>query len=125
MTEEEVADPHTSTPPDRLTVAAHTIDGTHVLTPTGEIDHHTGETLRHALDAITTPGSRVVIDLHQVTFMDSSGINILIAAHRALTDTGGRLRLARPTHPVQRTLTIVGIDTVIDCHTTLPQALDD
>ncbi|MFC9284631.1 STAS domain-containing protein, partial [Streptomyces collinus] len=58
------------------------------------------------------------------TFMDSSGINILIAAHRTLTDTGGHLHLARPTQTVLRTLQIVGIDTVIDCHTTLPQALD-
>ncbi|MET8582279.1 STAS domain-containing protein [Streptomyces collinus] len=125
MTEEEVADPQNLPLPDRLTVAADATDDIHVLTPTGEIDHHTGDELRQALDAITTPRPRVVIDLHQVTFMDSSGINILIAAHRALTDTGGWLRLARPTDPVLRTLTIVGIDTVIDCHTTLRHALDD
>ncbi len=120
-----MADPHKSELPDRLQVTSHTSGSIHVLTPTGEIDHHTGDALRQALDAISTPRPRVVVDLHQVTFMDSSGINILIAAHRALTDAGGRLRLARPTAPVLRTLTIVGIDTVINCHTTLPEALTD
>ncbi len=118
-----MADPENLPQPDRLQVTADATDEIHVLTPAGEIDHHTGDTLRQALDAISTPRPRVVVDLHQVTFMDSSGINILIAAHRALTDAGGRLRLARPTAPVLRTLQIVGIDTVIDCHTTLPEAL--
>ncbi|MER6473145.1 STAS domain-containing protein [Streptomyces collinus] len=125
MTEEEVADPQNLPQQDRLHVTADATDDIHVLTPTGEIDHHTGDTLRRALEAITTPRPRVVVDLHQVTFMDSSGINILIAAHRALSDTGGHLRLARPTNPVLRTLRIVGIDTVIDCYTTLAQALKD
>ncbi|MDX2592049.1 MULTISPECIES: STAS domain-containing protein [Streptomyces] len=125
MTEEEVADPQNLPQPDRLQVTADATADIHVLTPSGEIDHHTGDTLRRALDAASTPRTRVVVDLHQVTFMDSSGINILIAAHRTLTDAGGRLRLARPTDSVRRTLTIVGIDTVIDCYTSLPEALKD
>ncbi|MEU4038979.1 STAS domain-containing protein [Streptomyces collinus] len=123
MTEEDVADPENLPQPDRLQVTGDATDEIQVLTPAGEIDHHTGDALRQALDAISTPRPRVVVDLHQVTFMDSSGINILIVAHRALTDAGGWLRLARPTAPVLRTLQIVGIDTVIGCHTTLPEAL--
>ncbi|MER8059116.1 STAS domain-containing protein [Streptomyces sp. NPDC094022] len=55
--------------------------------------------------------------------MDSSGINILISAHRALTGAGGWLRLAALSAPVLRTVQIVGLDTVIDCHPTLDQAL--
>ncbi|TXJ77513.1 anti-sigma factor antagonist [Streptomyces lavendulae] len=56
-------------------------------------------------------------------FMDSSGINILISAHRALTKAGGWLRLAALSAPVLRTVQIVGLDTVIDCHPTVDQAL--
>ncbi|MEU5314044.1 STAS domain-containing protein [Streptomyces sp. NPDC021562] len=47
-----------------------------MLTLSGEVDHHTGDTLRQALDASDTLRSRVVVDMHQVAFMDSSGINI-------------------------------------------------
>ncbi|MFJ8133279.1 STAS domain-containing protein [Streptomyces hydrogenans] len=65
----------------------------------------------------------MVADMRQVAFMDSSGINILITAHQALTERDGWLRLAGSTTPVMRTLTLVGLDTVIDCHPTLAQAL--
>ncbi|MFH9084112.1 STAS domain-containing protein [Streptomyces sp. NPDC017673] len=102
-----------------------TIDGIHVVTLAGEIDHHTGDTLRQALDVSDTPRPRVVVDLHQVTFMDSSGINIFIAAHRTLGEADGWLRLAAPRESVMRTLNIVGVDTFIDCRETLRQALSN
>ncbi|MEU0337306.1 hypothetical protein [Streptomyces sp. NPDC006193] len=53
------------------------------------------------------------------------GTNILLDAHRALTEAGGRLSLAAPTEAVLRTIQIVGVDAVtdvIDCHDTLRQA---
>jgi len=65
-----VADPQNLPQPDRLQVTADATADIHVLTPSGEIDHHTGDTLRRALDAASTPRTRVVVDLHQVTFMD-------------------------------------------------------
>ncbi|CAK7286427.1 Anti-sigma factor antagonist [Streptomyces misionensis JCM 4497] len=111
--------------PGQLTVAATITGGIHVLTPAGEIDHHTGDSLSQTLDLSSTPRPRVVVDMRQVTFMDSSGINILIAVHRALTGAGGRLRLAAPRTAVMRTLALVGIDTVIDCHETFDQVLND
>ncbi|MFC9289141.1 STAS domain-containing protein [Streptomyces sp. NPDC057052] len=109
--------------PHGLSVVAATTDGIHVLTVTGEIDHHTGDQLRRALDVTDAVRPHIVIDLHQVTFMDSSGINILITTHQKVTAAGGWLRLAAPTHPVQRVLQLVGIDQLIDCHPTLRHAL--
>ncbi|MEU3525857.1 STAS domain-containing protein [Streptomyces sp. NPDC038707] len=107
----------------RLSVVTTATDGIRVLTLAGEIDHHTGDTLRQALDASGTPRPRIVADMRQVTFMDSSGINILIAAHRALGEAGGWLRLAAVGESVMRTLSIVGVDAVIDCRQTLRHAL--
>ncbi|MFD0005048.1 STAS domain-containing protein [Streptomyces sp. NPDC127178] len=101
-----------------------TVDaGIRVVSPTGEIDQQTSEPLRQALDATAPPGPRVVADMSGVSFMDSTGINILIAAHRDLAEAGGWLRLAAPTGPVLHTIRLVGVDTVIDCHETLRQAL--
>lgn len=56
-----------------LSVAATTTDGIYVLTVAGEIDHYTAPPVRQALD-LSRLGSppRVVIDLRQVTFMDST-----------------------------------------------------
>ncbi|MFF5158430.1 STAS domain-containing protein [Streptomyces sp. NPDC000348] len=106
-----------------LSVTADTADGVRVLTLAGEIDHDSGETLRRALDVSTTGRSRIVVDMRQVTFMDSSGINIFLTAHHAAAAAGGRLRLAAPTPAVLRTLQIVGVDEIIDCRPTLPDAL--
>ncbi|CAL9278729.1 STAS domain-containing protein [Streptomyces sp. SudanB182_2057] len=71
------------------------------------------------------PRPRIVADMRQVAFMDSSGINILIAAHRSLTEAGGWLRLAAAGESVMRTISIVGVDALIDCHETLRHALTD
>ncbi|MFD8277392.1 STAS domain-containing protein [Streptomyces flaveolus] len=98
-------------------------DGIHVVSLTGEIDHDTAHQVRQALNVAGTRRPRIVVDLRHVTFMDSSGLNALIAAHQAVTEAGGWLRLAAPTAPVQRVLQLVGVDQLITCHPTLRQAL--
>ncbi|MFE7838740.1 STAS domain-containing protein [Streptomyces sp. NPDC057474] len=85
------------------------------------MNRDTGQTLRQALDVSGTPRPRIVVDLSRVTFMDSTGINTSIAAHRALTEVGGWIRLAAPTEAVMRPLQIVGVD----CRETLRQALSN
>ncbi|MFI8194739.1 STAS domain-containing protein [Streptomyces sp. NPDC085946] len=97
--------------------------GIRVLTVAGEIDHHTGDRLRQALDVTDTTRPRIVIDMRRVAFMDSSGINILIAAHQNITAAGGWLRLAGPTPAVRRVLQLVGINQLLDCRDTLHHAL--
>ncbi|MFF9149084.1 STAS domain-containing protein [Streptomyces sp. NPDC055051] len=97
-------------------------DGVRVVSLSGEIDHVTGDTLRDALH-VSGPRPRIVADFTRVTFMDSSGINILITAHQELTEADGWLRLASPSSAVHRTITIVGLDAVIDCHPGVTEAL--
>ncbi|WP_028964613.1 STAS domain-containing protein [Streptomyces thermolilacinus] len=123
MAEGRMADPGQSEPPERLSITSTVTDGIRVLTLAGEIDFHTGDRLQEALAVAGPTTARTVVDLDRVTFMDSSGINVFIAAHHALSASGGWLRLAAPTEHVLRTLQLVGLDTVIDCRPTLSQAL--
>ncbi|GGW80633.1 STAS domain-containing protein [Streptomyces galilaeus] len=100
------------------------IDGIQVVTVRGEIDHAVTEELTEALlvyGSVTPP--RTVVDLSGVTFMDSSGINALIAAHQSMSDSQGWLRIVGAQAPVLRILELVGLDQVIGCHPTLEQAL--
>ncbi|MEU9919634.1 STAS domain-containing protein [Streptomyces sp. NPDC051001] len=120
-----MADTGNAARPAGLSVVSTAADGIRVLTLAGEIDRDTGQPLRQALDTSGTPHPRIVVDLSRVTFMDSTGINIFIAAHRSLTEAGGWIRLAAPTEAVLRLLQIVGVDTVIDCRETLRQALSN
>ncbi|MFD4540154.1 STAS domain-containing protein [Streptomyces bauhiniae] len=57
--------------------------------------------------------------LRQVTFIDSTGINIFLAAHLAAAQAGGRLRLAHLTGKVSRVFSLIGADGIIDCRRTL------
>jgi stage II sporulation protein AA (anti-sigma F factor antagonist) len=99
-------------------------DGITVLGLDGEIDHQSVGGLTRALAPADIPvGQRVVIDLSRVTFMDSSGVNALIAAFQAAQAAGGWLRLVVVRGAVLRTLQLVGLDTVVPFHPTLEDAL--
>ncbi|MFF2997993.1 STAS domain-containing protein [Streptomyces sp. NPDC057950] len=101
-----------------------TAEGIAVLALRGEIDFTTGtEVQRALLGPDGEAAARTVVELSQVTFMDSSGINALIGAHHAATALQGWVRLAAPSPSILRVLQIVGLDTVITCYPTLQQAL--
>ncbi|MGW6057703.1 STAS domain-containing protein [Streptomyces sp. NPDC055189] len=124
MADERMAGSERAQQTDQFSVVSTPLDDVTVLTLAGEMDLDTSAHVREALEAVQAPGARVVIDLRRVTFIDSSGINVFIAAHRALDAAGGRLSLAGPAESVIRTLEIVGIDTLIDISPTLGEALD-
>ncbi|MFH8805420.1 STAS domain-containing protein [Streptomyces sp. NPDC017936] len=123
MAENQRAETASAEQPRGLSIVATATDGIRVLTVAGEIDHHTGDQLHRALDTSGTARPRIVVNMRQVTFMDSTGINILITAHQAVTEADGWLRLAAPTDSVQRVLQLVGVDQLIKCHPTLREAL--
>ncbi|MEU9919244.1 STAS domain-containing protein [Streptomyces sp. NPDC051001] len=124
MTGDEMPDTEQAPRPDQLSIVDTSSEGIRILTLVGEIDYDTCETLRQALDVpAATPPPRLVIDMRRVTFMDSTGINLFISAHQSATDAGGWIRLAAPTSPVMRTIQIVGLNALIDCHATLREAL--
>jgi anti-anti-sigma factor len=124
--EETVNDIPKADRPDRFSVEHSQVDGVRVVTVRGEIDHDVTDAFGQALQAGRETGRpHVVADLSGVTFMDSSGINVLVAAHQQLTDAGGWLRIAAAQEPVLRILRIVGLDAVIPCHPTVEQALTD
>ncbi|MGC5040104.1 STAS domain-containing protein [Streptomyces sp. DT190] len=125
MDEDNTPGAEQAVPAGRLSVTASTADGIRVLTVAGEIDHDTGDVLHQALDPSGTPSPRVVVDMRQVTFMDSVGINLFITAHRSLAQVGGWLRLVSVGTTVMRTFQIVGIDEFLDIRETREEALSE
>ncbi|MFF4316198.1 STAS domain-containing protein [Streptomyces sp. NPDC001507] len=108
----------------RLSLTCSHTGGVRVLTACGEIDLDSAPQLLDALTADGAAAPLTVLDLSDVTFMDSSGINALIAAHHAARRHGGQLRLAAPSPNVAEIFGIVGLPGVIPCHPTLRDALD-
>ncbi|MFF7731427.1 MULTISPECIES: anti-sigma factor antagonist [unclassified Streptomyces] len=110
--------------PSRLQAEHHMTEGVRVVTLRGEIDHDVREVLSEALlvaDGALPP--RIVADLSGVTFMDSSGINVFVAAHQQASRAAGWVRIAGAQESVLRVLQLVGVDTLIPCHPTTEQAL--
>ena len=90
-----------------------TVDGcTHFL-PRGELDLATAPELEdRVLAAVRAAEGDVVLDLRELTFMDSTGVRTIVAAHQAAKESGADLRVVRPAadSAVSRVIEISGID---------------
>jgi anti-sigma B factor antagonist len=86
-------------------------DGYVTLRVSGEIDLYTAPALRDAaLTALRQHGSTLRVDLRDVTFMDSTGIEVLLATRRRADLEGGSLTLCRPTSAVRRIIEVTGLE---------------
>ena len=81
---------------------------TQAISVTGEIDLSSVQDLEDCLEC-EPPARDVTLDFSGVSFMDSTGINVLIRAIRRLR-SGHTLRLVRPQATVRRVLEICGLD---------------
>jgi anti-sigma B factor antagonist len=84
-------------------------DGTRtVVTPSGEVDLGSAGQLRSALQRSREAGP-VVLDLRDVTFMDSVGLGLVIEEHRRAEREGDDFRLRRGPENVQRLFDMTGL----------------
>lgn len=75
------------------------------------------------LQAIVAAGARnVVVDMSQVSFIDSSIVRALLLTHRAVTETGGWVRLVYTHHMVRRVIEICGLNEVLPQYSSLESA---
>jgi anti-sigma B factor antagonist len=80
------------------------------VTVAGELDLSNTAWLHDTLhDAIDIGAGEVVLDLAALTFMDSTGLAVLVGAYRRMRATGGTLTILRPTPGVARLLEISGL----------------
>jgi anti-sigma B factor antagonist len=84
-----------------------------VLSVTGEIDLYTAPTLQSELTTALRPGQIVlIVDMSGVDFCDSTGINMLLAAHRQARERGGELQLASLGSATRKVLQVTGLESV-------------
>lgn len=95
-----------------------------VVSVGGELDPGTANELSDAaLAAIQEIGPSIVLDLSDVTFMDSTGLKVLLAVHQRAQLAGGRLVLAATPRAVQRVVTITGLEETFEIRDNVEEAI--
>jgi anti-anti-sigma factor len=92
----------------------------------GRLDMLSAVDVKQKLAAVVADGShRLVIDLHKVSFVDSSGLGALVSGLKAARVAGGDLRLAGVDKQVRYILEVSTLDRVLRPYTTVEEALSD
>jgi anti-sigma B factor antagonist len=99
-------------------------DGAVVVSLAGELDLYNAEEVRGALvEACSAEPEVLVVDLEEVTFIDSTALGVLIEAGSRMTDRKG-FRLAAPGVETRRALEVSGLDRHFLVHDTVSEALE-
>lgn len=91
----------------------------------GEIDHHTSAELRWKIDRALEQisGKNIIFCFREVTFMDSSGIGMMIGRYKQIKSLGGRVAIACPSPKIADILALSGLERLLPSFGDLKAAL--
>ena len=102
-----------------LSIDVATTDNQTVLTVKGEIDAYTAPLLKEKLlPATAKEAEKIVVDLNDVTYMDSTGLGVFISALKSTKEHGSTLTLVNLQERVHRLFKITSLDSIISIDTT-------
>jgi anti-sigma B factor antagonist len=106
-----------------LEVDISRVDSAHVIDVRGELDIASALGLASPLTDIATDGEGpVVLDLTGLSFMDSTGMSVLLNARRRLTRQGRRMLVVCPAGPVMRLFELTSLVDTLRVHPTRREA---
>jgi anti-anti-sigma factor len=95
-----------------------------LVTAAGEIDAATTDTLANAItNALDDGFPVVVVDFARVTFIDSTGLGMLVKSHRLAVAAGSRFAIVHPTPQTRKLIGVLGLDQLLHVHDELEDAL--
>jgi anti-anti-sigma factor len=96
----------------------------YVLAAEGELDMSTVGPLRELISGLLEDGAqKLLVDLTEVTFVESTSLSALLTATRDLDTSGGRLVIAADDPWVLRAIELSGLDGVLHVEASLPGAI--
>ena len=92
----------------------------------GELDHHGAEKVREKIDEAMDNymAKMLVLDFSKVTFMDSSGIGMVLGRYRKMGDASGNMAIAGCSQNIRNILNMAGVFSIIDYYSTKEEAVD-
>jgi len=97
--------------------------GRHVVTVRGELDLATADRLWAQVEPLIGPDVRIVLDASGMTFLDSSGLRVLLLMHNGAAAGNGSLLLVAPPPAVQRVLDLAGVTGLLETRADVQAAL--
>ena len=85
------------------------------LYPEGDLDHHGAKKAMNAIESridLTLP-RQCILDMRYVTFMDSSGIAVILKTMRLVSEVGGKLTVENVPAQAMRVVDAAGIDRIV------------
>ena len=81
----------------------------------GEIDHHTAAAIRQGIDAtlFEKRPSKLILDLSAVSFMDSSGLGLIMGRYSVMKELGGDMTVWNPSPETRAILTLAGMERLV------------
>ncbi len=78
----------------------------------GELDHHTAREMREAIDHAVERNmpSRLVLNFQNISFMDSSGIGLVMGRYKNLAKTGAELHITGASPQIYKVMQLAGIE---------------
>ena len=91
----------------------------------GELDHHSAESTRKKIDEAIMENNlkNVILDLKDLSFMDSSGIGLIMGRYRNISENNGKLLVISGNQYVDRILKMSGLLKIIKAYPKLDTAL--
>lgn len=97
-----------------------------VLRVVGEVDLYTAPALRQQLAELLATGvTHVVLDVSGVTFLDSSGLGVLVSSHKRLRAHEGSLAVATSQERILRLVRLTGLTRLFPPYATVSEAIGD
>lgn len=93
----------------------------------GEIDQHSAESIRQRIDVEFELNSKrnLVIDLSDVSFMDSAGIGLIIGRSKLVSAVGGKVALAGAGNKLKKILDLSGVRMLVKSYPDYRTAVED
>ena len=106
-----------------LTITSRAVDEFDVIEIGGEIDVYTAPRLRETIvTAVEAGHNRLIIDVQQVQFLDSTGLGVLVGALKRVRAEGGSLDIVCTQERILKIFEITGLDKVFGLHGSVDEA---
>lgn len=93
----------------------------------GELDHHSAKEVREKLERyiINKSAKNLIFDFSNLTFMDSSGIGMIIGRFKLISAMGGKVHIVCQNKQIEKLIKMSGLKKIINVYLNVEEAIEN